>query len=104
MLVVSAVVWLLAGSVLLGSPAVICTAVGFPAGAAGGYVVRWLGLLPCWLWLLFGCCGGGCLLLGWLWCCFLLGAAGVCACCAAPAAACRAVVLSGSAVGLGCFL
>ena len=62
-------------------PAVSCTAVGFPAGAAGGYMVRWLGLLPCWLWLLFGC--------GWRWlsavgvvvvllsCC---GAAGVRAC------------------------
>ena len=70
-------------------PAVSCTAVGFLLccrfGAVSGYGVRWLGSLPCWLWLLFGRAGGGCLLLG-LGCgacpaVVLLVLAGWCCCC-----------------------
>ena len=95
---------------------------GFPAGAAGGYGVRWLVLLPCWLWLLYGCrlavvvgCWVGC---GVASCC---GAAGVCACggrcfgagccCACFLLCCFSLLLvvrwwcfGAAAVGLGCFL
>lgn len=64
-------------------PVTVCMVVGFPVALPKLGTLSGLGLLPCWLWLLYGC--------GWRW----LSAVGlVCLCCPAVAlSVCVLVVL-----------